>query len=829
MHDLRLAFRALRAAPIVSAVAMISLALGIGANTAIFSLVNSVMLGALPVPGPERLAILTSGPVASRAWSYAIWEELRQRSQLFDGAVAWTMVRFNLAQSGEVQLAEGLLVSGDYFNVLGVPPLLGRTFTASDDLRGGGSDGAVAVISYAFWQRHYGGASEAIGARLTVEGVPFTVVGVTPPEFFGTEVGRWFDIAVPIGTEPIMRGRASSLDQRASSWLNVMIRVKPGQSLASATAALRAVQPQVRDAAMPPEADSVQQAGFLKAPFSLTPAANGLSRLRGQYAGPLLTLFVIAALVLLIACANIANLLLARATTRQHELSVRVALGASRGQLVRLLFAESAVLAAAGAAAGLLLAPWVSHLLVSQLVTTTTPVTLDLSLDWRVLAFTGSISVATAVLFGTAPAFRAARVAPIDALKQREAATALRASGDRHGGVSSALIVTQVALSLVLAVAAGLFVRTFARLATTPLGFDADRVIVANINATRSSTPMAARFDLYQRIANAVDTVPGVAAASGSLITPVTGQNWTAPLIVPGAPELSDQDRATSINVVTPGWFATYGIPMVTGRDFDERDRGGAERVAIVNEEFAARFFPEGRAIGGRVAFPAISNVTSHEPRTIVGIVSDAVYSSLREPQRPALYEPLAQNDWPFPFAGISLSVRSTEGTPTRLARSIGTAITNVDPNLAFSLRSVRDQVSASLVQERLVAILSGFFSLLAVLLAGIGLYGVTSNAVTRRRVEIGIRMALGANQADVVRLVLKRVVTLVTIGILVGAGVSLWASKFVSSLIYGLQPRDPVALIGAAMTLAAVGALAGWLPAYRASRIDPAGGLREN
>jgi putative ABC transport system permease protein len=829
MHDLRLAVRALRTAPIVSAVAMISLALGIGANTAIFSLVSSVVLRALPVAEPERLAILTSGPVASRPWSYAIWEELRRRSQLFDGAVAWTMVRFNLAQSGEVRLAEGLLVSGDYFNVLGVPPLLGRTFTASDDRRGGGPDGAVAVISHTFWQRHYGGAAEAIGASLRVEGVPFTVVGVTPAAFFGTEVGRWFDIAVPLGTEPIMRGSATSLDQRASFWLNVMIRVKPGQSLAAATAALGAVQPQVRDAAMPPEADAVQQAGFVKAPFSLTPAANGLSRLRGQYQGPLVTLSIIAALVLLIACANIANLLLARATARQHELSVRVALGASRRQLVRLLFAESAILAAIGAAGGLLLAPWLGHLLLRQLITPTTPVALDLSLDWRVLAFAGSISIGTALLFGTAPAFRAARVAPIDALKQRDAGTALRASGGRHGGVSSALIVTQVALSLVLAVAAGLFVRTFARLASMPLGFDADRVIVANINATRSSTPTAARLDLYQRIADAVDTVPGVAEASGSLITPVTGQNWTAPLIVPGAPELSDQDRTTSINVVTPGWFATYGIPLTAGRDFDKGDRGGAERVAIVNEEFAARFFPEGRAIGGQVAFAAIANVTSHEPRTIVGVVRDAVNSSLREPRRPALYQPLAQNDWPFPFPGISLSVRSAEGSPTRLARSIDTAITTVDPNLAFNFRSVSEQVSASLLQERLVAILSGFFSLLGLLLAGIGLYGVTSYAVTRRRVEIGIRMALGANQGDVVRLVLKRVVLLVTIGILVGAGVSWWASKFVSSLIYGLPPRDPVALIGAAVALLAVGALAGWLPAYRASRIDPAGTLREN
>jgi putative ABC transport system permease protein len=353
-------------------------------------------------------------------------------------------------------------------------------------------------------------------------------------------------------------------------------------------------------------------------------------------------------------------------------------------------------------------------------------------------------------------------------------------------------------------------------------------VVVANINATRSSAPAATRLNFYQQIADTVAAVPGIARASGSLVTPITGNNWTAPLEVPGAPALSHRDRTTFINIVTPGWFATYGMRIVAGRDFDARDRGGAERVAIVNETFVARFFPEGRAIGGLVAFPGTANVTSHEPRTIVGVVSDAVYRSLREPQLPALYEPLAQHDWPFPLAGISLSVRSAEGSPMRLAHSVGTAITNLDPNLAFSLRFVADQVNGSLTQERLVAQLSAFFGLSALLLAGIGLYGVTSYAVTRRRFEIGIRMALGADRGSVVRLVLQRVATLVTVGILIGAGLSQWASTFVASLLYGQEPRDPVELITAAITLAGVAALAGWLPAHRASRIDPAQTLRD-
>jgi len=824
MHDVRLACRSLLATPIVSIAAALSLALGMGANTAIFSLVSSVMLRTLPVADPQRLAIVTSGASANREWSYAIWDALRRRAQEFDGAIAWAMRRFNLAQRGEVLVAEGVLVSGDFFTVLGVPPLLGRTFTPADDTRGGGPDGAVAVISYAFWQRHFGGAANAIGAPLTVEGKPFTVVGVTPPDFFGTEVGRWFDVAVPIGTEPIMRGRVTALDQPANFWLNVMVRLKPGRSLNEATAALRGAQPQIRAAAMPPGATANQQAGFMRDPFALTEAAAGLSGLRRQYERPLLTLLVVAALVLLVACANIANLLLARASARRHELSVRLALGAPHWRLARQLFVESLVLAGAGAAAGLLFAHWGSRMLVAQLSTAASaggPVALDLSIDGHVLAFTAAMTMATALLFGTAPAFRAARVAPIDALKEYRGA----ASG---AGIASGLVVVQVALSLVLVVAAGLFVRTFIRLAATPLGFDEDRVLVANINSTRSTAPQETRLALYQRIADAVAAVPGIARASGSLVTPVSGSNWAFPLDVAGAPPLSDGDRNTQVNFVSPGWFATYGMTIVAGRDFDVRDGAGAPPVAIVNETFAARFFPGRSAIGGVVAFPAAANASAHAPRTIVGVTSDAVYRSLRDPQRPAMYEPLAQNDWPFPLAGIALSVRSTSGSPMRLTRSVAAAITAVDPNLAFSFRPLADQINASLSQERLLAILSGFFGGLAMLLAGLGLYGITAHAVSQRRIEIGIRMALGAAPAGIVRLVLSRVSLLVTAGVIVGAGVSLGLARFVASLLYGLDPRDPVTLAGAVATLVIVGTLAGWLPARRASLIDPAQVLRD-
>jgi predicted permease len=829
MQDLCLAVRTLRATPIASAIAVLSLALGIGANTAIFSLVNSLVLRTLPVVDPQRLATVSSGTaVTPDVWTYAAWEELRQRADLFAGSLAFTRRLFNLVPSGEVQLVEGLFVSGDFFRVLGVPALRGRTFTAADDLHRGEPDSAIAVISYAFWQRQFGGAPSAIGARLTVDLMPFTVIGVTPPNFFGVEVGRSFDIALPIGSQPILRGgRDTILDQRSAAWLNVMIRRHPHQSIAAATDARRAVQPAIRAAALPHDVSPARQALFMSVPLSLNQAATGLSSLRRQYERPLLTLFVVATLVLLIACVNIANLLAARATKRRHELSIRVALGTSRWQLARLLLAESLVLATAGAAAGVLVARWAPYLLLAQLATTSiVPVILDVSLDWRVFAFATATMIATVVLFGTAPALKATRLAPLHALQDRGSSSRRGGAVDKYGGVSSTLLVAQVALSTILVVAAGLFERTFTRLAATPLGFAADRVVVMTVNAARSNTPADRTLDLYQQIADTVGALPGVERAAGSLITPTSGDNWWSTPEVAGAPA-SDSDRSY-INIVTPRWFATYGMRLVAGRDFDARDRSGAPRVAIVNEAFAAKFFPNGQAMGGLVAFPARDNVTSHAPRTIVGIVSNAIYNSLREPDRPTLYEPLAQNDWPYPLTALTFSIRATEGSPMRLTRRIGTAVTNVDPNLVFNFRWVTDRVQASLAQERILALVSIFFGTLALLLAGLGLYGVTSYSVAMRRPELAIRMALGARPANVIQLILIRVTALVGIGVFLGTGLSLWGSKLVASLLYGLEPRDPLTLVVAVLTLTAVGALAGWLPAYRAARTDPAAVLRD-
>ena len=831
LQDLRLALRSLRATPVVTLVAVLSLALGIGANTAMFSLVNSLLLRTLPVREPERLVIVRSQEPEGYPWSYPFWNEIRQRAQLFDAVAAWSpTARANFTMDGVTQKADSLLASGSFFDTLGVPALVGRTFSDADDRRDGGPDGPVAVISYGFWQRQFGGSASAIGRTITLENVPFTIVGVTPPEFFGADVGRTFDVIAPLNIEPLVSRSESRITSGSVGWLNILARMKPLQTRDAATAALRGIRQQILDATLPESWPKSALDQYRAQVFSLAPAATGDSSLRGQYQQPLLTIMVVVVLVLVIACANIANLLLARATARRHELSLRVALGASRWRIVRQLLTESVVLSGAGALFGILIASWASRFVVGQISTEVRPVFLDLSIDRHVLLFTIGVAVATALLFGVAPALQASGIAPMEAMKDHGSR---QSPGDgRRGGLASGLVVAQVALSVVLVVAAGLFVRTFAALEARPLGFDPERVLVASVNAHSAAIDPSQRLPLYERAREAVRALPGVADATFSTQTPpVTGPISIMPVdTISGGVPLHGMERMSMVNFITPGWFNTFGTRVIAGRDVTDRDRKGSPRVALANEAFARKFLngasPVGHTITSTLGVPALS--VSIE---VVGIVEDAVHGSLRYPVRSMLYVPMTQADW-LPsdwLAQVDLSVRSDGIPPVQLAKSVAAAIHAVNPEMVVTSRSLTDQVNATLAQERVVAMLSGFFGALALLLAGLGLYGVTSYAVTRRRTEIGIRMALGAAPASVVRLVFYRVTMLVGIGVVVGAGVSFWASKFVTTLLYGLDPRDPLTLVGAALVLATVGAAAGWLPAYHASRIDPAEALRES
>jgi predicted permease len=807
-------------------VAVLSLALGIGANAAIFSIINSLLLRTLPVKDPTRLVLLTDTPTHARSWSYPIWLEIHRRQHLFEDSAAWSSTRFDLSAGGQTQFVDGLWVSGSYFEALGVKAALGRTLTPRDDQRSGGADGPVAVISDRFWRGHFNGAADVVGRVLRLDGANFTIVGVLPREFFGLEVGRTFDVAVPLAAEPLSRGRSTYLDAVSTSFLTVVARLRPDQSVDTATAALRREQREVRDSTIGELANfgSAVVDRYLREPFRLQPAAKGFdgsSDFHSRYERPLWTVMVVAGLVLLIACVNVANLLLARATVRRHELSLRVALGESRGGLARQLLTESLLLSATGTVAGLLVATWGSRFLVTQLSTSADTVFLDMSIDSRIAVFAVAITMLTTVVFGTAPAVRASSVNPIDALKDQR-----RTAGPHsRGTLSSWFVIAQVALSFVLLVAAGLFVQTFEQIAARPLGFEPEQVTVVTIDSSRTGIAAGARLPELERARDAVRTVPAVAGAALSFITPFTGR-FTPPLSISGVP---DFEGRLSGNLVSGGWFTTFGTPIVAGRDLSDRDVQGTPRVAVVNQAFASRFFPGASPLGQTISlYPG--GARAMPPMTIVGVVGDAVYSSLRGPAPPTWYAPLSQFDVPefsTQISSFQLAVRSRTNSPVA-SRDVAAAIGRVNPALALTFRPLSDYVDAARNQERLVALLAGSFGAIGLLLAGLGLYGITAYAVAVRRSEIGIRMALGAVAGRMMQLVLVRVAILVATGAIAGLALSLWLSRFVASLLYGVQPHDAATLAGAFIVLASVGLVAGAIPARRAARTNPATVLRE-
>jgi predicted permease len=594
--------------------------------------------------------------------------------------------------------------------------------------------------------------------------------------------------------------------------LTAMFRLAPGQSVETATAALRAKQPDILGIS---GASPRQVPAMLKDPYVLVPAASGTSDrsgLRRVYTRPLVTILAVVVLVLLVACVNIANLLMVRAAARRHEMSVRLALGSSRWQLARQLLAESLLLAGLGAAAGLVFASWASRVVVASLSTPEMRVALDLPLDRRVLAVTAFMTIITAVLFGAGPAFRASRIAPLGALRDRGQGAGV---GARSGG----LVVLQVALSLVLLVAAGSFVSTFRSLASLPLGFDAQRILVFDVDTARAHSDAASRLAYYQQLVDRVRAVPGVASAAASTITPFNAATKS--------PLFADPARVHEL-VVSPQCFATYGQAIRAGRDFDSRDSAQAPRVAIVSESYVRRFL-EGR---DPLAASIESGPCDQRRGTcaIVGVVTDAALGALRVGLRPSIYFPLAQSAGLGPpgRTTIALSLRSTSGSPASLAAGVADALSGFDRRLSFSSRPIGQDVKAALTQERLLAIMSSFFGGLALLLSALGLYGMTAHAAARRRSEIGIRLALGATPMRVLRMVLLRTLTVTGAGMAAGVAVSIWASRFIASLLFGVQPGSPVTIAAAGLTLLAVAAVASAIPAARASRTDPAQALRE-
>ncbi|MGC2741715.1 MAG: ABC transporter permease, partial [Candidatus Angelobacter sp.] len=827
--DVRYSVRALRLNAGFSIIAILSLALGIGANTAIFQLLDAVRLRALPVKNPAELAQIRISNMRGRTGhmedhdelSNPLWEQIRDHQQAFSGVFAWGIADFNLATGGEAHPVHGLWVSGDFFRVLGVRPVMGRLLTASDDQHGCGLP--AAVISYPFWQREYGGASSAVGSTLKIHNQQVEVVGVTPASFFGIDVGRSFDVAVPLCAEPLIaeplvKRESSIFNRRDGWWLAAIGRLKPGWSLEKATNQLESISPGIFEATLPPTYDPEQVKTYRAAKLGASPGGTGLSELRQAYENPLWLLLILAGTVLLIACANLANLALARASARERETAVRLALGASRFRLMQQVLMENVLLTVTGAIAGTLLAQVLTRILVSFLGTQSNQAFLDLSFDWRVLAFTAGLAMLTCLLFGLAPALRATSTSPAASMK----AGGRGASADRtHFGVRRVLVVTQVALSLMLVVGAMLFVRTFQNLLSLDPGFQTDGVLATYIDLDPLQLPLQQRTRFKKDLLARVRAIPGIESAAEASIVPLT-HNWWNDTVLSRA---SGQPvRATAFfNNVSPGYFTTMKAELLQGRDVSDSDSIAAPAVAVVNESFAGKFLPGIDPLGK--TFRLDLGPTKPQPvYQIIGVVRDTKYGSLRQPILPIAYLAAAQAE--DPDTQPALLVRSNISMAA-MQSSLDRVIRAVNPTITFHFGVLQTEVRDTLQRERLMASLSGFFGFLAMLLATIGLYGVISYMVIRRRNEIGIRMALGADRGRVLSLIMREAAMLLAIGLGAGTVLALLAAKAATSLLFGLKPRDPETFVLSISLLAIVSLAASALPAYRAARVDPLDALR--
>ncbi|HEY2017803.1 MAG TPA: ABC transporter permease [Bryobacteraceae bacterium] len=811
-QDLRYAVRALRSSPGFAAVAILSLALGIGANTAIFSLIDAVMLKSLPVRHPEQLFRVTMGRSMYWGFNNPIWEEVRDRQDVFSGIFAYGRWAFNLAAGGEARTVNGHYVSGQYFDTLGVHAVLGRTLTPADDVRG---CAGAAVLSYEFWQREYGGP-DVLGKTISIDRHPIEIVGVAEPGFTGVEVGTAVHVMVPLCTVKIIQPERTLLESRfLPGWLQVVGRLKPGVSATQATARLNTLAPAIYRATLPPNLTAEDRERHLRRTFDTEPADNGISYLRGQYGQALMILMTIAGLVLLIACANVANLLLARGAVRRREIAIRMALGCGRGRLVRQLLTESLLLSTAGAAAGAVLARSGASLLVRFL-----DAYLDLAVDGRMLAFTTAVAVFTGLLFGIAPAWRGTRIAPQSAMK---AGAQGSAEGSRLG-LGKILVVGQVGLSLLLVVGAGLMLSTFWTLASLDAGFDRGQVLLASVDFRTGNSPPQRRLAAYREMLEKVRAIPGVRSASASRLTPICHCMYIDEVAVEGYAAKSRADATVYFNQVSDRYFETLGTAMVSGRDFNDRDTPASPRVAIINQTMARKYFGGKNPLGLRYRVRRVNELS--DPVEIVGVVKDAKYGSLRDEIPPTIFTAWSQDKAPEPITNFE--VRVAAGAPLTLVPGVKSAIGEVNRDVSLEFKTLAVKVNESLEREQLLATLSGLFGGLALLLGTVGLYGLMSYSVARRRKEIGIRMALGAERNRVVRMVLGEVALLVGVGLAVGLGAAVATTRLVANFLYGLRPNDPVTLFMAAAVLAGVALGAGYVPARRASKLHPMTALRE-
>ena len=832
--DLRYAVRSLRKVPLFTAIAVLSMAFGIAANTAVFTLVDQVVLRTLPVARPGELVQVSArgtenhGGFGATELSYAMYRDLRDHNQVFAGMFCRMQSGLTIIYGGRSELTNAELVSGTFFPQLGVRPAVGRLFSPAEDRVAGGHP--VAVLGFNYWMSRFAGDPSIVGKAITVNGHPLEVIGIVQKGFDGLDFGQPPQVYVPITMQPQMGPAWLQLEGRRFRWVQVFARLREGVTVERAQVGLQPLyqsllnQEAVDAAFATASADTKKR--FLEGRLTVESASRGHSSLRASITTPLMILMAVAAAVLLIVCANVANLLIARGAARHRELALRLAVGASRSQIVRLLLVESLVLAVAGAALGLVLAGWGASLLLGFFATPDGPLAVTAEPDARILLFTSLLAVATAMFSGVLPAFRSTHV---------DLAPTLKGSGGgavaEQPRLRKTLVVAQVALSFLLLIGAGLFLRSLQNLMAVDPGFRTERVLTFRVNPSLAGYNAEQARTFSQSLLDAVSLRPDVSSAAYSFI-PLLGRGvWGMGFTVQGYQPSAGESADSMVNAVSPGYFSAMGIPLLKGREFDTRDDrvlpppdGWPYRVAVVNESFVQRYFKGANPLGRHIGFG--TDPGTPMPIEIVGVARDSRYSGIREDPRPQVFVPYRQANG---MENITMYVR-TEQDPDSLMPSIRRAVAAIDPRVPiYGVSTMEDVVQRSVVNERLIAGLSVTLSTIATLLAVVGLYGVIAYTVTRRTREIGIRMALGALGSQIASGVLREAGMLVVVGLGLGLGAAWWLGRYVQSQLYGVTPADPATIALAAAALASVGVIAALVPARRASRVSPMSALRDD
>jgi predicted permease len=828
MRHLRLAFRTLFKTPFVTGVAVLSLALGIGANAAIFSLFDQILLRSLPVPDPDRLVNLAApGPKPGSqscgqagdcevVFSYRMFRDLEQQQTIFAGLAAHDRFGVSLSYRNEPVTGDGMYVSGSYFPTLEIHPALGRLFTPDDDKSIGTN--FVAVLGYAYWQTHLGGDPGVLGQPIVVNGQTLTIVGVAPKGFVSTTLGVRASVFAPISMRGVLSTGWHGFENRQNYWVYLFARLKPGISLTQASAGLNALyHPIITDVEAPLQKgmSDPTMARFKAKRVELTPGWRGQSSMQREAKTPLFMLFCVTGIVLLIACANIANLLLARGASRGMEMGVRLALGASRTQLMTQLITESVLLASLGGIASLVVAKW-TLAGIASLLPPEAGETLEFVLQPGVLLFAGALAIVTGIVFGMFPAWHSTRT---------DLVTAIRANAGQISGARSAarfrasLVTAQISLAMALLIAAGLFMKSLVNVTRVDLGVHVDSVVTFGISPERSGYDSTRALLLYGRVEEALSGVPGVNGVTSSMVALLAGNNWGTDVHVQGFPSGPDVDNNSRYNEIGTGYFATLGVQLVAGRDFTLADHLGAPQVAIVNQAFAKKFNLGQEAVG---KFMSTSGPDSLHIQ-IVGVVPDVKYSDVKLPVPPVFYTPWRQDTH---VGGLNFYVRS--GQPETALRALPGVLKKIDPGLPMEdLKTMPQQIRENVFLDRMISILSATFAVLATLLASVGLYGVLAYTVAQRTREIGVRMALGADSGRVQAMVLRQVLGMLVVGGVLGVVAALGLGRAASSLLFELKGYDPTVFVVAVVALVAVALGAGYLPARRASRVDPIKALR--